>query len=78
MTPIWKVPVCCLALVVLCGFSAAQVTFKQTAINSGDTSSEDQLRVTTSVSREAHTASFVVVDTFDQHVSGSVSFTSSY
>ncbi|HTS09331.1 MAG TPA: FG-GAP-like repeat-containing protein [Candidatus Eisenbacteria bacterium] len=35
----WKAPVCCLAVVVLCGFSAAQVTFKQIAINSGDTTS---------------------------------------
>lgn len=39
MTPSWKVPVCCLAVVLLYGFSAAQVTFKQTAINSGDTAS---------------------------------------
>ena len=39
MTPIWKAPVCCLAVVLLCGFSAAQVTFKQAALNSGDTSS---------------------------------------
>jgi hypothetical protein len=35
----WKVPVGCLTVVVLCGFSAAQVTFKQVAINSGDTTS---------------------------------------
>jgi hypothetical protein len=35
----WKAPVCCLAVVVLYGFSAAQVTFRQVAINSGDTSS---------------------------------------
>jgi FG-GAP-like repeat len=35
----WKVPVGCLTVAVLCGFSAAQVTFKQVAINSGDTTS---------------------------------------
>jgi hypothetical protein len=39
---------------------------------------EDQLKVTTSLSRGAHTASFVVVDSFDNHVSRSVSFTASY
>ena len=39
---------------------------------------EDQLRVTTNLPRGTHTASFVVVNTFDQHVSKSVSFTSSY
>jgi hypothetical protein len=39
---------------------------------------EDQLHVTTSLTRGPHTASFVVVDSFDEHVSGSVSFTSSY
>jgi hypothetical protein len=39
---------------------------------------EDQLNVTATLSRGAHTASFVAVDTFDEHVSGSVSFTSSY
>ena len=39
---------------------------------------EDQLRVTTTLSRGAHTASFVAVDTFDRSVSGSVTFSSSY
>jgi len=39
---------------------------------------EDQLNVTATLSRGAHTASFVAVDSFDEHVSGSVSFTSSY
>jgi len=39
---------------------------------------EDQLNVTATLSRGAHTASFVVVDTFDEHVSGSASFTSSF
>ena len=39
---------------------------------------EDQLRVTTPLPRGPHTATFVVVDTFDEHVSGSVSFRSSY
>jgi len=39
---------------------------------------EDQLNVTATLSRGAHTASFVTVDSFDEHVSGSVSFTSSY
>jgi hypothetical protein len=39
---------------------------------------EDQLKVTTTLGRGSHTASFVVVDSFDNHVTGSVSFTSSY
>lgn len=39
---------------------------------------EDQLKVTTSLSKGPHTASFVVVDSFDNHVSGSVSFTASF
>ena len=39
---------------------------------------EDQLKVTTSLSKGSHTASFVVVDSFDNYASGSVSFTSSY
>ncbi len=39
---------------------------------------EDQLKVTTSLSRGKHTASFVVVDSFDQSVANSVSFTSAY
>jgi hypothetical protein len=39
---------------------------------------EDQLKVTTSLSQGPHTASFVVVDSFDNHVSGSVSFTASF
>ena len=39
---------------------------------------EDQLNVTATLSRGAHTASFVAVDTFDEYVSGSVSFTSSF
>ena len=39
---------------------------------------EDQLRVTTSLSRGRHTASFVVVNTFDAYNSKSVSFTASY
>lgn len=36
---------------------------------------EDQLRVTTTVAAGNHTASFVAVDSFDNHVSGLVSFT---
>jgi len=39
---------------------------------------EDQLKLTTSLSEGPHTASFVVVDSFDNHVSGSVSFTASF
>jgi hypothetical protein len=39
---------------------------------------EDQLKVKAALTRGQHTASFVVVDTFDNHVSQSVSFTSSY
>ena len=39
---------------------------------------EDQLKVTTSLAKGPHKASFVVVDSFDNYVSGSVSFTSSY
>ena len=39
---------------------------------------EDQLKVTTSLALGKHTASFVVVDSFDNHVSGSVSFTAWY
>lgn len=39
---------------------------------------EDQLNVTTTLSRGSHKASFVVVDTFDNHSSQTVSFTSSY
>jgi len=39
---------------------------------------EDQLKVTTTLSKGTHKASFVVVGSFDDHVSGSVSFTSSY
>jgi hypothetical protein len=36
---------------------------------------EDQLRVTTTMTKGQHTASFVVVDTFDASVSSSVTFT---
>jgi len=39
---------------------------------------EDQLRVTATLTRGSHTASFVVVDSFDNHTSQSVSFTASY
>ena len=39
---------------------------------------EDQLRVTASLSRGQHTASFVVVDSYDNYISQSVSFTASY
>ena len=39
---------------------------------------EDQLNVTATLGRGAHTASFATVDRFDEYVSGSVSFTSSY
>jgi hypothetical protein len=36
---------------------------------------EDQLKVTTTLTPGTHTASFVVVDSFDQHASSSVTFT---
>ena len=36
---------------------------------------EDQLNVTTSLTVGSHTASFVVVDSFDNHTSSSVTFT---
>lgn len=36
---------------------------------------EDQLKITTTLSAGKHTASFVVVDTFDNHTSSAVSFT---
>jgi hypothetical protein len=39
---------------------------------------EDQLNVTTTLTRGSHTASFVAVDSFDNYVSKSVSFTASY
>jgi hypothetical protein len=39
---------------------------------------EDQLNVKAKLSKGSHTASFVVVNSFDEHVSRSVSFTSSY
>ena len=39
---------------------------------------EDQLRATVTLTRGSHVATFVVVDSFDHHVSGSVSFTSSF
>lgn len=39
---------------------------------------EDQLNVTATLARGPHTAAFVVVDSFDNHISQSVSFTSSY
>ncbi len=39
---------------------------------------EDQLNVTASLAKGAHTASFVVVDSFDNYTSKSVNFTSSY
>jgi methionine-rich copper-binding protein CopC len=39
---------------------------------------EDQLKATVSLTRGKHVASFVVVDSFDSHVSGSVSFTASF
>jgi hypothetical protein len=39
---------------------------------------EDQLKITTTLTKGSHTASFVVVDTFDNSVSQSVSFKSSY
>ena len=39
---------------------------------------EDQLKVTTSLGLGKHTASFVVVDSFDNHIAQSVSFTASY
>ncbi len=39
---------------------------------------EDQLKATVPLTRGSHVASFVVVDSFDNHVSNSVSFTSSF
>ena len=39
---------------------------------------EDQLRATVTLTRGNHVASFVVVDSFDHHVAGSVSFTSKF
>lgn len=39
---------------------------------------EDQLKATVTLTRGNHVASFVVVDSFDNHVSNSVSFTSSF
>jgi FG-GAP-like repeat len=36
---------------------------------------EDQLNVTTSLTAGSHTASFVVIDSFDEHTSSSVTFT---
>ncbi len=39
---------------------------------------EDQLKATVTLTRGAHTASFVVVDTYDNHTSGSVSFTAQF
>jgi FG-GAP-like repeat len=39
---------------------------------------EDQLRATVTLTRGNHVAAFVVVDSFDRHVSGSVSFTSKF
>src|SRR6185312_7905114 len=39
---------------------------------------EDQLRATVTLTRGNHVASFVVVDSFDRHVAGSVSFTSKF
>jgi hypothetical protein len=39
---------------------------------------EDQLNATLSLSKGSHTASFVVVDSFDQYIARSVTFTSSY
>jgi hypothetical protein len=39
---------------------------------------EDQLHVTASLARGSHTASFVVVNTFDSYITQSVSFTASY
>ena len=39
---------------------------------------EDQLKATVSLARGSHTASFVVVDSFDSYVTESVSFESSY
>ena len=38
---------------------------------------EDQLKITTTLTPGSHTASFVVVDSFDNHTSQSVTFTSS-
>jgi hypothetical protein len=39
---------------------------------------EDQFKATVNLTRGNHVASFVVVDSFDNHVSSSVSFTSSF
>lgn len=39
---------------------------------------EDQLKATVTLTRGKHVASFVVVDSFDDHTAGSVSFTSSF
>ncbi len=39
---------------------------------------EDQLKATVTLTRGGHVASFVVVDSFDRHLSGSVSFTSNF
>ena len=39
---------------------------------------EDQLKVNTTLTKGSHTASFVVVDSFDNNVSQKVTFTSSY
>ena len=39
---------------------------------------EDQLKVTTTLTKGSHTASFVVIDSFDNNVSQKVTFTSSY
>jgi hypothetical protein len=39
---------------------------------------EDQLKATVTLSRGRHVASFVVVNTFDEHATGSVSFTAQY
>ena len=36
---------------------------------------EDQLKLTTTLTQGTHTASFVVIDSFDEHASTSVSFT---
>jgi len=39
---------------------------------------EDQLRATVTLTRGSHVASFVVVDSFDHHISGSVNFTAKF
>lgn len=39
---------------------------------------EDQLKASVTLTRGTHTASFVVVDSFDNHISGSVSFTAQF